>query len=229
MTKATILLTDNGSSRPESTLNLRRLAERLGRESGMTIHPVSLQHADKTPPQALDGTPAQTFLPFMDRHLSRGERHYLVLPLFFGPSLALSSFLPQQAAKLAERHGAFELRQCPVLCPLPRGEPRLARILCDQLPSLDAKECRRVILVDHGSPTPQVAAVRNYLATEMGRILGPDRELREAVMERREGSDYDFSGASPCSSSLRDATRAPGETSKPYAGKCASATPTGRF
>ena len=39
-----------------------------------------------------------------------------------------------------------------------------------------------------------MAAVRNYLATEMSRILGPDKELLEAVMERREGSDYDFSG-----------------------------------
>jgi hypothetical protein len=194
MTKATILLTDNGSSRPESTLNLRRLAERLGRESGMNIHPVSLQHADKIPPEALDQIPAETFLPFMERHLNLGERHYLVLPLFFGPSLALTSFLPEQVAKLTEQYGEFELQQCPVLCPLPPGEPRLARILSDQLPSLDTTGCRRVILVDHGSPTPQVAAVRNYLATELSQILGPDRELQEAVMERREGSDYDFSG-----------------------------------
>lgn len=194
MTKATILLTDNGSSRPESTLSLRNLAERLGRESGMEIHPVSLQHADKTPAESLGGIPAETFLPFMERHLSLGERRYLVLPLFFGPSLALSSFIPAQVAKLTEQQGKFELQQCPALCPLPPGEPRLARILCDQLPSLNATGCRRVILVDHGSPTPRVAAVRNYLATEMSRILGPDRELQEAVMERRAGSDYDFSG-----------------------------------
>jgi sirohydrochlorin ferrochelatase len=194
MTQATILLVDNGSSRAASTLNLRRLANRVGASVGSIVHPVSIQHADKIHPSNLDGIPANTFAPFMKQCLERGERRFIVLPLFFGPSRALSSFIPQQIAKLASEHGKFELQQCPVLCPLPQGEPRLAQILCDQLPTLEQTQRRRVILVDHGSPIPEVTAVRHYLAEEMCRLLGHDVRLIEAVMERREGDDYDFNG-----------------------------------
>jgi sirohydrochlorin ferrochelatase len=70
----------------------------------------------------------------------------------------------------------------------------LAQILCDQLPEFEQTQKRRVILVDHGSPIPEVTAVRHYLAKEMRRLLGPNVRLHEAVMERREGGDYDFNG-----------------------------------
>jgi sirohydrochlorin ferrochelatase len=194
MTQATLLLVDNGSSRAASTLKLRRLASRLGESVGSIVHPVSLQHANKIHPTDLDGIPANTFVPFMKQRLQRGDRRFVVLPLFFGPSRALSSFIPEQAARLASEYGAFELQQCPVLCPLPQGEPRLAQILRDQLPALEQTQRRRVILVDHGSPIPEVTAVRHYLAEQMRRLLSPDIRLYEAVMERREGGDYDFNG-----------------------------------
>lgn len=194
MTNATLMLVDNGSSRPESTLYLRRIASRLGESLGALVHPVSLQHAQKIPGAALGGVPAETFVPFMARHLTHGERHFIILPLFFGPSRALTSFIPEQTAKLASEYGHFELQLCPVLCPLPEGEPRLAQILADQLPSLAPAQKRRVILVDHGSPIPKVTAVRRYLAAEMRRILGQGVRLQEAVMERREGAEYDFNG-----------------------------------
>jgi sirohydrochlorin ferrochelatase len=194
MTQATILLVDNGSSRPASTLNLRRLANRLGASIGSDVHAVSLQHADKIHPSDLDGIPANIFAPFIKQRLEHGDRRFIVLPLFFGPSRALSSFIPEQAARLALHHGEFELQQCPVLCPLPQGEPRLAQILCDLLPELEQRQRRRVILVDHGSPIPEVSAVRHYLAKEMRRLLGANVTLYEAVMERREGGDYDFNG-----------------------------------
>jgi sirohydrochlorin ferrochelatase len=194
MTQATILLVDNGSSRASSTLNLRRLANRLSENVGSVVHPVSLQHANKVHPSALDGIPANTFVPFMKQRLALGERRFIALPLFFGPSRALSSFIPEQAARLASEHGEFELQQCPVLCPLPQGEPRLAQILCDQLPVLEQTQRRRVILIDHGSPIPEVTAVRHHLAEQMRRLLGPQVRLNEAVMERREGIDSDSNG-----------------------------------
>jgi sirohydrochlorin ferrochelatase len=194
MTKATLLLVDNGSSRPESTLNLRRIATRLAETIGEQVHPVSLRHADKVSASLLGGAPANTFVPFLQSRLRRNERRFIVLPLFFGPSRALTSYIPEQSAQLAREHGEFELQQCPELCPLPQGEPRLARILCDQLPARQNSGQQQVILVDHGSPIPSVTAVRHYLAEAMRHILGPDIHLREAVMERREGTDYDFNG-----------------------------------
>lgn len=193
MSTPTLLLVDNGSSRPESTLNLRRLAKRLGEEVSQTVYPVSLQHAHKVPPEALDGIPADTFHPFMARRLAAGDRRFIVLPLFFGPSRALSSFIPDQVTRLSAEFGDFELTQADVLCPLPEGEPRLARILSEQLPAR-ASGGQRVVLVDHGSPIPEVTAVRHYLAKELRPLLEADSQLLEAVMERREGSDYDFNG-----------------------------------
>jgi sirohydrochlorin ferrochelatase len=53
---------------------------------------------------------------------------------------------------------------------------------------------RRVVLVDHGSPIPEVTAVRRDLARRMREVLERDVQLEEAVMERRPGKEYDFNG-----------------------------------
>ncbi len=195
MERPTILLLDNGSRRAGSTLNLRALANSLSTACGKEIHPVSLQHADKVPAEALDGIPADTLTPFLTHKLEQGLRDFLVVPLFFGPSRALSSYLPDQAETLRARFGDFRLHQAEVLCPLPEGEPRLGDILLQQIET-QAKEgpASRVVLVDHGSPIPQVTAVRTYLAEMLGKQLHPQSELMQAVMERREDPAYDFNG-----------------------------------
>ncbi len=197
MPDPTLLLLDNGSSRPDSTLNLRRLAASLTAASGQTVHPVSLQHAHKVDPDLLDGRPADTLVPFLQQRLELSDRAFLVLPLFFGNSRALTAFIPEQADLLRERFGPFELKLAPVLCPLPGGEPRLARILCDQVREAArtaSTVLRDLILVDHGSPLPDVTQVRNTLARQLRDCLGGDASIAEAVMERRDGSQYDFNG-----------------------------------
>ena len=195
MTTPTILLVDNGSSRAEAALNLRRLASDLSTRSGLQVHPVSLQHADQIAADQLEGIPAQTFSAFLETRLSRGERDFLALPLFFGPSRALSRFIPEQVARFETVYGPISFRQAPILCPLPEGEPRLASLLREQVITASGDQTpRRVILVDHGSPIPSVTAVRRYLADEMRRQFGPETDLQEAVMERREGPEYDFNG-----------------------------------
>lgn len=195
MERPTILLLDNGSRRPEATLNLRSLAAKLASACDREIHPVSLQHADKVPADALGGRAADTLTPFLIQKLEQGIRHFLLLPLFFGPSRALSSYLADQATALRSRYGEFSLHQASVLCPLPAGEPRLADILLQQIES-QSKDSppSRVVLVDHGSPIPQVTAVRTYLAEILHAQLGSQCELLQAVMERRGGPAYDFNG-----------------------------------
>jgi hypothetical protein len=128
-----ILLIDNGSSRPGSTLRLRRLASALGERLGRQVHPVSLQHSDKVPAAALDGVAARLLGPFLRGAIGEGERDFLAVPLFFGPSRALSHFVPEIAAGLAAELGPFRLHVAPELCPLPEGEPRLTEILADQV------------------------------------------------------------------------------------------------
>ncbi len=193
----TLVLADNGSKRPESTIALRGLAAALAQRLGRNVHPVSLQHSDGIPPERLGGRAADTLETLLRREIPTGSRRFLVLPLFFGPSRALTRFIPDSVAALRAELGSFEISVAPELCPLPAGEPRLAGILADQVQAAAAgagTEPSRVLLVDHGSPIPEVTAVRGWLAGRLAERLGPSVRLREAVMERRAGPDYDFNG-----------------------------------
>ena len=201
-----LLLLDNGSRRAAAALNLRRLALHLSERLGTEVHAVSAQHSSKIPAAELGGVPAWTLEPFLRAQLTAGEREFGILPLFFGPSRAVGGFVPDVAGRVAAELGAFELRVADVLCPLPAGEPRLARILADNVQAaLSAPvsgEAPEVLLVDHGSPLPAVTAVRNWLAHRLTEQLetapadGFDQRVQvaEAVMERREGAEYDFNG-----------------------------------
>lgn len=191
LTEADVLLIDNGSRRAGSTLSLRRLAATLSARVGRTIHPVSLQHADRVDASALDGKAASLLPQFLRERLSSGQRAFVTVPLFFGPSRALSNFIPEQVRALSKEFGPFRLEQADVLCPLPVGEPVLVDILADNVAVCGPVD--RVIVVDHGSPIPEVTAVRNWVAGALrARLAGV--VVDEAVMERREGMDYDFNG-----------------------------------
>jgi len=197
MKSPTILLVDNGSRRAASTLQLRQLAQGLEKASGQAIYPVSLQHANHIDAEELGGITANTLEPFLRGQLQAGQREFLALPLFFGKSRALTSFIPETINRLAAEFGSFELRQADELCPLPGGEPLLAQILYDNIVTVmesRALSGARVILVDHGSPIPEVTAVREWLAESLQQLLGPQITLFEAVMERRAGSAYNFNG-----------------------------------
>lgn len=211
----TVVLLDNGSTRADSTLTLRRLAAALAVRIGVAVHPVSLLHANKVPATRLGGRPADTFEPFLRARASAGERGFLVLPLFFGRSGALTGFVPDKAAAIGAELGALDVRLADVLYPLPEGEPRLAAILVDNLretAAAEGVEPRRVVLVDHGSPLPQVIDVRRSLAERMRSALGAGVGVDEAVMERRPGAEYDFNGDLLEDLLRRIAKEAPGET-----------------
>jgi len=91
-----ILLTDNGSIQPDATLQLRDLATKLGSQTGYTIHPVSLQHASRIPAESLNNIPAEVFTEFMKQQLKEGNRDFVLLPIFFGQSRALTKYIPQK-------------------------------------------------------------------------------------------------------------------------------------
>ncbi|HSO82243.1 sirohydrochlorin chelatase [Thiocapsa sp.] len=196
-----ILLIDNGSKRADSTLSLRRIASGLAERLGESAHPVSLLHSDRIPPSELHGQPADTFETFLRRRLSEDTRHFLILPLFFGPSRAISDYVPERVAALQEDFGPFEVRIARALCPLPEGEPDLVEILLERIHETASEQGiapRRILLVDHGSPIPAVTEVRRWLARQLAQRLADDSDppvaLGEAVMERRTGAEYDFNG-----------------------------------
>lgn len=192
-----ILLCDNGSTQPGATLQLRRLAQQLSEQSGQTIHPVSLQHANRIETSQLQGEPAQIFSEFMQQQLSAGESEFILLPIFFGKSKALTSFIPDEADKLRQQYGDFSLQLAEVIYPLPTGEPLLVDIIHDHIQQTASRHnlpLQNLVLVDHGSPIPRVTEVRQHLAQQVQNRLADATSLQQAVMERREGREYDFNG-----------------------------------
>lgn len=188
------LLVDNGSRQPDATLYLRCLAAELARHTGKTIYPVSLQHADAIPAEKLDGTPAQIFSEFLKAQLARGEYEFIVVPLFFGLSKALTSFIPDEVAKLKSGHPELKVHLAPVTYPLPDGDARIARIVLEHIQGArkTGDTDQRIVLVDHGSPSPKITEVRKSIARTLVETQGLN--LGQAVMERREGKEYDFNG-----------------------------------
>lgn len=190
------LLVDNGSLRPASTLRLRELAAALSRRVGENVRPVSLLHSGKIPPGELGGESAVVLEPSLRRGLENGQSVFRVIPLFFGPSRALTDYLPKRATALRRRFPDLDLRIAPVLCDADRGgETRVAEILRDHVLERLAPEepPPPVVLVDHGSPEPAVARARNFVAGQLSVLLG-GRAARVAAasMERRDGDEFRF-------------------------------------
>lgn len=191
-----ILLVDNGSLEPAATLLLREVAAALAVRTGREILPVSLLHSDRVPAELLGGVPAKTVETVWRREAARGETDFVVVPIFVGPSRALTDYLPDLAVKV---RGNFPGLRVDVAGPLyETGDDRLVRILAERVcavlkPEFTGGGRARVALVDHGSPVPVVTAVRDALAVKLAGTLG---EMVTAVapcsMERRPGPDYEF-------------------------------------
>ena len=200
------MLVDNGSTRVTAAVQLRALAQELGQKNNTEVHAVSLKHSDRIAvddvEDKLSGKPARVFKEFMSEYLHAGQREFILIPLFFGNSRALTSFVPDQKAELESEFGAFNLQMSEVLYPLPEGESELVDILYEHAISTakgNSKEAlRNIVLVDHGSPLPAVNAVRQHIAsalnTKLNASLGFDITIAQAAMERRAEKEYDFNG-----------------------------------
>ena len=196
-----IILADNGSRRAEAVLNLMRLAGRMSEKSGKNIHAVPLQHAHRIPSEAfgnaLGGRHVVTFAEYVEEALDDGVSELVIVPMFFGRSRAITSLIPDTLNAVQKKHGKILWSVADELCPLPQGEPKLARLLFDNLEKLPGEKLTKldyIILVDHGSPARRVTDVRVRLAEQLASYLPPHVPLLQAVMERREGPEYDFNG-----------------------------------
>ena len=193
------MITDNGSYRPESTMSLRSLAERLGSKVGHKIHAVSLLHSTKIDPEKLGGQPAEIFEPFIKKMRKEGYNKFHVTPMFFGPSAAIKEYLLQRVEAL-QQGGWEELEVYVAPCvvePLDPKDTRMAEILVDYVYKVKEKagyDTPSVALVDHGAPRKTVTDVRNHLAKQMRSLLPKDifPHVEPCSMERREGDEYAF-------------------------------------
>ncbi|MCF8002642.1 MAG: cobalamin biosynthesis protein CbiX [Chromatiaceae bacterium] len=199
----TIMLVDNGSRRAEATIALRRLSATLEQQLELPVHPVSLLHSSKVPAAQLGGRPAEILETFLARKAAEGHRDFLAVPLFFGLSRALTKLIPETVAQVSADGYPVQVAVADELCPLPDGEPRLAAILDRAIrtaisglsQATENKQPPYALVVDHGSPIPEVTAVRRWLTAELKGLADGDYRLGEAAMERRPGPEYAFNGA----------------------------------
>lgn len=194
MTAPVTLLVDNGSLEPAATIRLRELAAALAAKIGAPVEPVSLLHASGIAPAQLGGVPAETFESALEWRVAAGAREFVVVPLFFGPSRALTDYLPQRVAKLKAHAPELQVRLAPVL--FQADDLRLMEILADHVRAVarDAAQPWRIALVDHGSPVAAVTAVRDALVRQLAQLLGPAARVLGCCMERRLGAEFDFNG-----------------------------------
>ena len=185
-----ILLVDNGSYEPAATLGLRDLAKGVGELIGQEVRPVSTMHSTKIDPALLGGQPAVIFEHAVQQAKADGIDELVVLPLFIGPSRAITEYLPKVFADA--QPGAMKLSMREPL--FGDNGVELTGMLADNLRATGwTKGSGTVLLCDHGSPIPEVTACRNALAASLRKKLGlKPEELIACSMERREGAEYDF-------------------------------------
>jgi sirohydrochlorin ferrochelatase len=182
-----ILLVDNGSYEPTATLALRRLAQEVGKLIGQPVLPVSTMHSTKIDPALLGDVPAAIFEDAVLRAKLDGIDELVVLPLFIGPSRAITEYLPKVFADAQPGAMKLSIRE-------PLFGPELVTMLIDNLKATGwTKGSGTVYLCDHGSPIREVTRCRDFFAVSLRNHLAlKDDELIACSMERREGEEYDF-------------------------------------
>jgi sirohydrochlorin ferrochelatase len=182
-----IFLVDNGSYEPTATLALRGLALEVGKLIGQEVRPVSTMHSTKIDPTLLGGVQAVIFEGAVQQAKLDGIDEIVIIPLFIGPSRAITEYLPKVFADAQPGAMKLSIRQ-------PLFGPELISMLSDNLKSTGwSKGSGTVYLCDHGSPIPEVTRCRNFFAVALRNQLGLNEdELIACSMERREGAEYDF-------------------------------------
>ena len=193
MTTPIVFLVDNGSLRPQVTFFLRGLADALAKRTVLHIEAVSLLHSHKIAADKLNGVPATIVKRRLRECLASGQREFIFLPLFLGPSLAVTDYLPQVVDELSGEYPGLKVRIASVLAGdnFDAPDPRLAQMLADQIRALQPSPCTKVALVDHGTPIIEVNRVRNAVGRQLASALDASVVV-PCSMERREGEAYAF-------------------------------------
>ncbi|MCZ6672002.1 MAG: cobalamin biosynthesis protein CbiX [Verrucomicrobia bacterium] len=192
-----VFLVDNGSVRANAYKNLRRIAGKISSQIDETVLPAPLLHANKIPPEALEGYSPIILEDLLTKHYDQGEREFTILPLFFGPSGALVDYLPRRLKKVSLNRSGYKVRICdPLFVSVTNGGQALAEILEDRIQAKVRENnlsTYHAVLVDHGSPTPNVTVVRNELARILNeKFKDNGTAVAAASMERRKGPEFAF-------------------------------------
>ena len=188
------LLADNGSLEAQATLSLRRSAHVAALLAGVGVLPISLLHSSKVDPQLLDGIKAETMAGFLAGPIAQSSNELRIIPLFFGPSRALTDWLPE---KLEQWKSEKDGRTFRILdCLHQPGETRLAVALEDLcIQAIENNKLKKpfLALVDHGTPVFDVHRVREEVGDQLNKRMAERISgFSTCSMERRDGDKYDF-------------------------------------
>jgi len=167
----TIALIDNGSLAPAAHRNLRALAATLSGRSGVVVHAVSWKHSDRIRAEAIGGEPVSTLAPWLRAQFARGEREFVFVPFFISPQGAIASALGADLEKLQRELGKFSFHFTDGLA----AQRVLPAIVVERIcETIVARHLTRpaVILVDHGGPSADSAALRDAVARAVRARLG---------------------------------------------------------
>ena len=194
VTSKKYFLVDNGSLQPESVIYMRNVAVELGKSTGLSVTPSGLMHSHKVDSSKLNGQPGISLESFFLSKDSELYKNLAFIPMFLGPSLAITDWLPEKLAMWS--HNKIDRKYSIADCLFRRGDHRLANALSEYVSDLIPKFSPvkpYVILVDHGTPLQEVNLVREEVGSALvskleGRLSG----FSTACMERRDGTQYDF-------------------------------------
>jgi hypothetical protein len=186
-----VVLVDNGSLEPAAHLGLRAAAASLGAAAGVPVEAVSWKHSDRIRPGSLGGEPARTLGPWVRAQVLAGESEFLFVPYFISPQGAIGSLLRSDIDRLRDQTEGFDYS---FTGGLPEGA--LASIVSDRVRGAAAAlglARPAVVVVDHGGPSRESAAVRDRVADDARAALaGTVSCLSAASMESPDGPDFDF-------------------------------------
>lgn len=195
MSKPDIYLVDNGSLSATATIQLRELAKQLSLLSSHTIQAVSLLHSHKVPKVQVGNMEATIVKRAMKEAIKSGQIEFIIVPLFLGPSLAITQYLPEVIDSFRQDNPDLHVQIAAPLCGHSIEQPdiRLAKILqahVQELTRSTSSPKLEIALVDHGTPIKAVNVIRNKVAGQLSILL--QQNIIACSMERRDGNEYDF-------------------------------------
>ncbi|HUR57355.1 MAG TPA: CbiX/SirB N-terminal domain-containing protein [Opitutaceae bacterium] len=180
-----VALIDNGSLEAAPHLNLRAVAAALSERTGVKVHAVSWKHSDRVAVSALDGTPAWTVRAFVREMAALGQREFVFIPFFISPQGAIGSALHADLEQARRESGELNFTFTEGLAQ--RGAlPSIVAARVRATIALQALKKPAVVVVDHGGPSVTSATLRDQVAGEVRRALGP--EVGALVAASMEGS-----------------------------------------
>lgn len=173
---------------------MRNVAFELKKITGFAVTPCGIMHSHKVDASKLDGKPGMSMESFFLSNEAEVEKNLSFLPMFLGPSLAITDWLPEKLTQWSQNgnNRKFSIADCLFQKKDNRIAKALAEYVVDLIPQYSPQK-PFVILVDHGTPLPEVNQVREEIGCFLEEKLGNQISgFSTACMERREGKEYDF-------------------------------------